>query len=223
VRKNEKEGMIYGEKNITFAPFVRTLHELLDCRFVFVKRDGRDVVRSLINWHEQKFANIYREAVDPVRLSAEARRYIGGLPIDLDDSDYARPRPLAGSPLHDTWLNLTRFEMCSYYWATINGVFLDELNMLPHGSWITVDVDGADSETFTQAAEFLGLNNLDNYSVNKMLNQKINSLSDRGSSPGTFSLWRDWDAWHHDRFNTIAGPMMRKLGYSPHLLECVQA
>ena len=35
---------IYGEKNVTYGPFIRQLHQQLDARFILLTRDGRDVV-----------------------------------------------------------------------------------------------------------------------------------------------------------------------------------
>ena len=43
------------EKNVTFGPFIDRLATLSDVRFLFVYRDGRDVVTSLINWHDHLF------------------------------------------------------------------------------------------------------------------------------------------------------------------------
>ena len=49
VQEGLRQHGVYGEKSITYGPFVPSLYEALGCKFVFLKRDGRDVVRSLIN------------------------------------------------------------------------------------------------------------------------------------------------------------------------------
>ena len=46
--------IIYGEKNVTYGPFINDIFKQILCRFVFIHRDGRDVVQSLINWHNLK-------------------------------------------------------------------------------------------------------------------------------------------------------------------------
>jgi len=113
VREGLNEVEIYGEKNVTYGPFVTCLYQLLNCKFVFLKRDGRDVVRSLINWHEKKFGSIYRECKETGRLSPIATTAAANLPVHLDTSDYARPRPLEGDPLHIEWESLTRLLRCA--------------------------------------------------------------------------------------------------------------
>jgi hypothetical protein len=52
-------GLCYGEKNLTLPPFIPYLHALFHCRFVYVRRDGRDVVRSWLDWHDHIYGNIY--------------------------------------------------------------------------------------------------------------------------------------------------------------------
>ena len=93
----EYRDVIYGEKNIALAMFIPELYSLTNCKLVYVYRDGRDVVSSMINWHLYKFGDIYRECVDNEQnISQEAIHNAANLPIQLSDSDYARPRPLPG-------------------------------------------------------------------------------------------------------------------------------
>src|SRR5688572_29337929 len=66
------DGAVHGEKNLTLGPFVPHLHTMLNCRFVWIVRDGRDVVRSLLNWHGEAFGNIYRECTEDDPLSDQA-------------------------------------------------------------------------------------------------------------------------------------------------------
>jgi len=92
-----EEVEVYGEKNVTYGPFVEKLYKRLDCRFVLITRDGRDVVRSLINWHEARFGTIYRECREPGNLMPEAVLAAARLPVHLDTSDYARLVGATGS------------------------------------------------------------------------------------------------------------------------------
>ncbi len=204
---------IYGEKNVTYAPFVGLLHELCDARFVLLTRDGRDVVRSLIDWHDRLFGTVYREAIDPGELSAVARRNAANLLVHLDSSDFARPRPLPGEPLYERWPSATRFEMCVYYWARIYDLYLDQLALLPEGSWIQLDYTRAGPDDLLHVADFLELQGLDRANVASMLDARINSLKDRCDEAPTFPDWTQWNSAQRRDFETIAGPTMRRLNY----------
>lgn len=214
IREESQKTEVYGEKNVTYGPFISHLHKSLECKFVFLKRDGRDVVKSLINWHEKRFGSIYRECRESGRLSPKAISAVAGLPVHLDTSDYARPRPAKDDPLYDEWESMTRFEMCSYYWSRINQLYLNQLQELPENAWVTIDYTAPSCEDVECAAEFLGLRGLGRESIYTMLQQKINSLEDRGiSSQGTYPNWRNWDSGRRRSFDRIAAKTMYRLGY----------
>ena len=213
--REQLEGVdVYGEKNVTYGPFIPYLYDALGCKFVFLKRDGRDVVRSLINWHEKKFGSIYRECKESGRLSPTAVSAAANLPIHLDTSDYARPRPSKEDPLHSDWEKLTRLEMCSYYWSTINELYLNQLMALPDNAWTTLDYTAPGCEEIERVAEFLGLRGFDRETVRAMLQQKINSLEDRSvSSQDAYPEWKNWDGGKRRSFDHIAAKTMYRLGY----------
>jgi len=208
-----EEVEVYGEKNVTYGPFVEKLYKRLDCRFVLITRDGRDVVRSLINWHEARFGTIYRECREPGNLMPEAVLAAARLPVHLDTSDYARPRPSPNEPLQDSWEQLDRAQMCAYYWARINALYLGALKKLPTDSWTRIDYTRPSAEEILRVAEFCGLRGLDKERVQALLESKINSLEERGSATGAAPAWQDWDGGARRRFEAIAGDTMRQLGY----------
>jgi hypothetical protein len=207
------EGLVYGEKNVTYAPFLPWLDKLLDARFVFLRRDGRDVVRSLINWHEQKFGSIYRECREPARLSLEAMQSAAHLPAHEDSSDYSRPRPGRDDPLYDRWEEFSRLEMCAYYWSRINRLYRENLSRIDPARWTELDFTAPDAEAILRVAEFCGLRGLSRQTVAQLLARRINSLADRGSSPGVFPDWKFWDSGRRRRFDALAAETMRELGY----------
>jgi len=204
---------VYGEKNVTYGPFIRPLFEQLDARFILLARDGRDVVRSLMDWHEQMFGTVYREAPETGNLSHRARTAAGALPVHLDTSDFARPRPLPGDPMHEHWLEASRFEMCAWYWARIYGLYLDELATLPAQAWHTLNYTHASADEVLGAARFLGLSGLDRDTIAGMLDARINSLRDRVDEAPHFPAWTGWNGWQRRRFTEIAGQVMQRLGF----------
>ncbi len=213
VLEGAQGGAVYGEKNVTYAPFIPHLYARLGCRFVYLKRDGREVVRSLLNWHENKFGSIYRECKEPGTLSPEALAAAGALPVHLDTSDYSRPRPPMDHPLAARWEDLTRAEMCAFYWAFINDLYLDGLERLPEEAWIEIDYSAVTAESVEHVARYCGLQGLERVRVQQMLDERINSLQARGGAAGTYPDWKWWDSGQRRRYDAIAAPAMRRLGY----------
>ena len=210
IKKNE----VYGEKNVTYGPFIRHLYDELGCRFVLIKRDGRDVVRSLIDWHNRKFGSIYRECRDPGDLTPQALTAVAKLPLHLDTSDYSRPRPSPDEEIYEKWETLSRFEMCAYYWQRINKLYLEELKQLPECAWVEIDYSAPTVTDIQRVIGFLGLEGITHQAISKTLHQRINSLSQRGVREGiTFPSWHDWDDVYYQKFVTIAGKTMTTLGY----------
>lgn len=215
VRRKLREAEAYGEKNVTYGPFIPLLHERLGCKFVFVIRDGRDVVRSLVNWHEAKFGSVYRECMDPGKLTTEATVAASELPVHLDTSDYARPRPAPGESLYDKWEALTRAEMCAYYWSRVNCLYLEQLEKLPNDAWMVIDYTTPTVEKVLEVGGFCGLRGLHRSMIEELLQRRINSLEDRGAEKGTYPSWREWDGGARRRFDAIADQTMRRLGFYP--------
>jgi len=204
---------IYGEKNVTYGPFIPYLYEALRCKFVFLRRDGRDVVRSLVDWHDRMFGSIYRECRDSGTLSPTAMTRAAELPVHKDTSDYARPRPLPEHSLYGEWPNLSREEMCAYYWSFINELYINALAKIPRDHWIELDYAAPDTIDIERVYNFLGLKEFDTARVREMLTSRINSLSDRIGEADTYPAWPNWDGGLRRRFDRIAGETMSRLGY----------
>lgn len=209
-----RKGLIYGEKNVTLGPFIGELASSGGFRFVLITRDGRDVVRSLLNWHTQVFGNIYRECAEPAELHPRAKQ-ASELSAPGDLSDYARPRPGQEDPYFERWPSLSRLEMCAWYWSHINDLFLRELALLASDRWTTIDYSETSSFDVLRIARFLGLDGLDAKTVQPLIDQRINSVMDRTSEQTAFPAWPDWSDEERVRFECIAAPMMIRLGYYP--------
>jgi SAM-dependent methyltransferase len=207
------DGLMHGEKNVTLAPFVHDLSRLLDCKFVFVKRDGRDVVRSLINWHNELFGSVYRECRDPGNLTSRAYQAVSALPLEEDSSDYSRPRPTEGDIWYERWEDFSRLEMCAWYWSRINDLYLDMLQDLPPERWIEVDYTRPEAVDISRIFTFLGLRGPSERAIRGMLDARINSLEDRTGEGGRYPHWEHWEPQGRVRFECIAARTMQRLGY----------
>jgi hypothetical protein len=210
------KGLIHGEKNVTYGPFVPHLHEMLRCRFIFLKRDGRDVVASLMNWHNDVFGSVYRECREESPLSELARQTVAALPLEKDESDYARPRPLPGDSCYDRWLDFSRFEMAAWYWQFINRYYRQQLAFLPRDAWVEVDYTSITVERIGALFDFLGLEGFEPHKVEAMLARRINSIEDRIGQNGKFPKWSQWDIERQHQFDAIAADAMREFGYYLH-------
>src|ERR1700730_1427422 len=82
----------YVEKQSSLVPFVPYLAQFFNCKFIVPVRDGRDVVTSLINWHNQMFPIIYQECREAVPLSDHAAEVLANQ-HGIDPFDYSLPRP----------------------------------------------------------------------------------------------------------------------------------
>jgi hypothetical protein len=205
------KNQIYGEKQLTLGPFIPYLHSLLKCKFIWLIRDGRDVVTSFLNWHSQVYGNIYRECKEEDDLSKYARKMQA--PIDKDESDYARPRPGPKDPWFDEWANLSRFEMVAWYWAFYNHLIEDNLLNIPKEDWLFLNYSQVRTESILNVFDFLGLEGKDENKTRKMLNKKINSVLNVTHQKAKYPSWDKWDKETTNKFNAIAGKAMHHFGY----------
>lgn len=208
-------GLCYGEKNLTLPPFIPYLHALFRCRFVYAVRDGRAVVRSWLDWHNQVYGNIFRECPERGPLSPRALAWAARTPAALDEYDVARPRPLADDAWHDAWPSLSRLEMVAWHWARTNTIILDALEKLPTETWRRADYSPMDAGTLMDIAGFLGLEGLDPSEVTAMVDARINRLEDQAPDCRRFPAWESWSDHDKAAFDAIATPTMRRLGYYP--------
>lgn len=213
IDQTHAKGLIHGEKQLTLAPFIPTLHNAFECKFVLIHRDGREVVRSWLEWHNQMFGSVYRECTDPGPLTERAFKASAALPLDYDHADYSRPRPRSSDAFHGEWENLSRMEMCAWYWSFMNGLALDNLALIPRKDWMSIDYTTPDVDDILSIAKFLGLEGVHRSRVEEMLAARINSIRDRIGEIGKLPCWQDWPREEKERFARIAEPIMARLGY----------
>ena len=200
---------------MTFGPFIDRLATLSDVRFLFVYRDGRDVVTSLINWHDHLFGSVYRECMEPGNLTDEALGRVAALPVEDDTSDYARPRPGVDDIWFDRWERFSRFEMCAWYWSRINDLMLTALQGIDDQRWRWLNYTEVEPDAVLGAAHWCGIRGLQADEVATMLNRRINSLEERTGGSGRYPGWKHWDDDARTRFDAIAAPVMQRLGFYP--------
>ena len=210
-----KEHGIYGEKNVTYGPFVPSLTKESNCRFVLLTRDGRDVVTSMMNWHIAKFGNIYREGLQSEALEPAAVSSAANLLISDDSSDYARNRPQPGDPAYELWEKMPRSHMCAWYWSDCNSVYLQGLESVTGDRVRCIDLARDGVEGIEGMYEWLGLDSPGRDQVLEIMDQRVNSLADRQTpNPRPAATWPWWSGEMRDAFDRYAGQMMVDLKYS---------
>lgn len=206
------KGLVYIEKHVSLVPFVSHLDKLIDCKFIIPVRDGREVVKSLMNWHSQMFPIIYQECIEKPALSARALDVLNKQ-VGVDSFDYSLPRPPKSDPWYDAWPSFSRFEMCAWYWSYINNHLFDTLESLSKEKYLIVDYSNPSVEAIAKVYDFAGLTDFDPAAIAALLERKVNSLDDRIGVQGTFPHWEMWSEELTQRFWDIAGSTMVRLGF----------
>ena len=195
-------GKMYGDKNPCYLPFIPLLVKLWDAKLIALVRDGRDVVRSLIDWHELHARNIFAMAEDE-----------NGIPHkdpEEDPWDYSRMRPLPSDPLHREWKSMSRFCKCAWYWAAFTNAMLDSISALDDGHGLVIDPARSGTDGVKTCFEFLGLQGFDETHVGQQLTARINSLPQRSGHADSFPSWSDWTPDQTEDFDRFAAVTMQR-------------
>lgn len=205
----------YIEKQIALVPFIRELHEMYGAHFIIPFRDGREVVTSLINWHHNRYPIIYREAAHDLPLSDFAAK------IDLevitrgyDSFDYSLPRPVRADPYYHDWKNFSRFEMCCWYWNAIYDRIFEEIEFLPHESYVFININKLSLETLSNLYEFCGLHDFCTHDAENFLKTKENALSSFHCHKALFPGYTDWSEAQMVRYYDLCWRNHHRLGLS---------
>ncbi|MFH1656470.1 MAG: sulfotransferase, partial [Candidatus Nealsonbacteria bacterium] len=142
---------IYGDKNPNYLLFIEELNCLWQPKFIFVYRDGRDVVRSLIDFNRFRVP-IYNRYEDNKKF----------LNVQIDENkdrkwDFSKLRPKKDDYLYNSWQGLSLFEKCSWSWAKFNELMLEKINRLEKDRYRLVNIDKITPKSIEQIFEFLGL------------------------------------------------------------------
>lgn len=203
--ESQSNKKIFGDKNPCYLPFIPYLNNVWDCKIVFLVRDGRDVVRSLLDWHKFKSKNVFAmHEDDPESIVVEPA---------ADPWDYSRLRPNPGEEHYNNWSKLSRFQKCAWYWSEFNSLGMDYLSKIDNSRWKCVDVTHAGVDDVRELYEFLNLRGFDEESISKNLTARINSLQERTGQKGDAPHWSNWTDDQMAEFELYAGAIMTKLNY----------
>jgi len=195
-------GKKFGDKNPNYLYFIQELAEIWDCKFLFLNRDGRDVVRSSMDFHNARSAGYARYEDDESSLTTQ--------PED-DFWDFVRIRPLPSTPDFSRWREYDRFEKFAWGWAEYSRIMLEKAGQLNSSEYLQIDMTSVDTNRMKQVFDFLQLDGFESRRISKMLDAKINTTNVKSAE--RFPDWRRWDEETLAKFNKHAQKMMETLGY----------
>lgn len=207
VNKTLEKGLIYGDKNpgsyVSFMPFLAD--HWPDCKIVYLVRDGRDVVRSMMDWHDMLYHNLFARNEDGNPAGFRKPEY--------DPWDYSRLRPLPGNPVFDEWKQLSRFEKASWHWANKNLMGFHQISKIDSKRVMVIDTTHAGVKRIEAIFEFLGLEGFNAERIGFMVKQRLGSVFQKWGWPDRFPRWPQWEKELVKAFDRFAGKVMEQLGY----------
>ncbi len=210
-RKNQiqqvnNKGKIFADKNVNYLPFIPHMSKLWNPKYLFVIRDGKDVVRSLMDWHSLSRGNIFGRKEDDITSKV--------VKPEQDWWDYSRIRPLVGETYYDEWPNLSRFEKCSWYWNKYNLELLKQMDSIPDEKKMTIKLSSSNVDEILEVMNFLNLKPLKIEEINFLLKKRINSSKDRFNIEENFPRKLNWSNDLNLKFEKFAGKLYEELGFN---------
>ncbi|MFW6116706.1 MAG: hypothetical protein ACOC6F_03170 [bacterium] len=189
-----RTGLVYIEANAGYYGLIGVLKDVYaHHRVAYLVRDGRDWVRSHLNWGEMYGKGKIR------RLVAHT------WPTALE---------IRGDPYAEKWRMMSRFERICWAWTRLNGYALKSIQRNPDAEVFRFeDVFKSESryqhlaELVDFATDMPGVEPVPPRALEGWLDRKIHESS------GKFPAWPEWPSQHRGKFLEICGELMETLHY----------
>lgn len=189
----EMPGSVYVESNLGYYGLLDTIHHVFkNYRTIYIVRDGRDWVKSMMNWGEVYGKRGIRKLIAHKWPTAR----------DLKD-EYS-----------DQWDKLSRFEQLCWAWSRLNEYALSTIPEDSHTRIFKFE------SIFLDENKYQNLNELVSFTTSLpgivpgsmmptdgWLEQKIHQSSSQ------FPGWEQWTKEQKHKFEVICGQQMEKFGY----------
>lgn len=192
---HSREGSIYVESSSAFYGVLDVLPDVFsDYRVVYVVRDGRDWIRSVLNF-------------------TAAVMYDRSWLRTLISPDWPTAIELEDEPFSIQWPTMTAFERLCWAWARLNEYALDSMRGDPRARVFRF------KDIFRRERRYEHLEELVRFAISfddegpeeldldGVLDRKVHG------SASDFPRWEDWPPERKRRYREICGPLMKRLGY----------
>jgi hypothetical protein len=187
-------GSVYIESNLGYYGMLDVMPEVFrNHKAVYIVRDGRDWIRSMLNWGE-----VYGK--EGVRK--------------LFAHEWPAASKIPGDPWAEIWHTLPRFEKLCWAWVRLNEFALNSISKNPNARVFQFE------KIFTGEGRYHILDDLVGFvtdlpGINPQvlggtegwLEQKIHQSTDQ------FPAWEQWSVDQKRQFKKVCGPLMDRLGY----------
>jgi hypothetical protein len=189
-----RSGSVYVEANIGYYGLIDVLRDVYEhCRIVYIIRDGRDWIRSHINWGQMYGKGKIR-------------------------SMFAHTWPAASNmkddPYRLQWKSMSRFERLCWAWVRLNEYALGTIQENPNARVFRFE------DVFQSRDRYQHLADLVRFSTMFPNTETITTGSLEGwpdrqihKSVTRFPLWEEWSTEQKGQFKAICGLLMKKLDY----------
>jgi hypothetical protein len=188
----EMPGSIYVEANIGYYGLLDVLPQIFrHHRAAFFVRDGRDWVRSHMNWGELYGKRGLRKLIS---------------------HHWPTAAEVPGDALGERWTRLSRFEKLCWAWTRLNQYALDTLSANPNARVFRFeDIFSEKPEPLAELLEFLtALPGIAPISVENAC-ALLKKPSHQSSKE--FPAWTGWAREQQRHFEHVCSPMMDRLAY----------
>lgn len=187
-------GSVYVESNLGYYGLLDVIPDVFEHqRTIYIVRDGRDWIRSVINWGEVYGKRGIRKLFAHKWPSAK----------DVQEDEYATQ-----------WDDLSRFGQLCWAWARLNEYALNTISKNPSiqlYKFESIFREESRYQTLGNLLDFVtSLPGITSGSLKQpegWLEQKIHQSSNE------FPGWENWQPEQKNQFEKICGPLMKRLGY----------
>lgn len=191
-------GSIYVESSIAYYGLIDVSTDIFKYhKIAYIVRDGRDWVRSWMNWSDGN------------------GMYDKGKVRSIVAHTWPTALELEGDPYAPKWRSMSRFERLCWGWAILNRYALKTVEKNRNARVFRFeDVFRAEDcyQNLGEMVRFLttfpGCEEFSVGPVDGWLDRRIHK------SEGQFPPWNEWPPEHKRQFESICGPLMEKLNYS---------
>lgn len=190
--------LVYLESSLFLAHLVKPLDDCFAPKFVYLFRDGRDFIRS--GWTHGWYGFFDHENLMKKVKTRLRRRLVVDIGNPGIDHRLSPPRQIQD-----------RFEKLAWLWSETNQAIMNSLEAVPSDRKLWLCLEDFDREELRLLCEYIGVE-VDADLIGEMM--LVATSRPNQSESAEDPTFGEWSEHREERFDRIAGPVMRRLGYS---------